>query len=463
MNRIVPLILAFAFFMEMMDSTVIATSLPAIAADIGVNPITLKLALTSYLVALGMFIPVSGWLADKFGAKRVFRLAILVFVIGSVACALSSSLTEFVIFRFLQGMGGSMMTPVGRLVLVRSTPKERFVSAMTLVTVPGLVGPMAGPPLGGFITTYFSWHWIFIVNVPIGLLGIWLSGLYLPEIPRLPTPKMDWRGFALTAIAASGLVFGLSVISMPALPPAVGVLATLTGLAALFAYIRHAKRVEQPILNPSLFKVPVFRVSILGSTIFRVATGAQPFLVPLFLQLGFGLNPFQSGMITFSGAFGALSTKLIATRVLSAVGFRTTMITAAIFGTLSILAVALFEPGTPYWLIVATLFLGGFTRSFLFTSANSLAFTSVPAEEASQATSISSVFQQISIALGVALAGLVLESSYWLNGTELSIADFHLAFIVTGILCGLSVLSLAALPKTAGADVSGHRMRNSEV
>lgn len=462
MNRIVPLILAFAFFMEMMDSTVISTSLPAIAADIGVNPITLKLALTAYLVALGMFIPVSGWLADKFGAKKVFRIAIFIFVIGSVACALSSSLTEFVIFRFIQGMGGSMMTPVGRLVLVRSTTKENFVSAMTLLTLPGLIGPMAGPPLGGFITTYFSWHWIFIINVPIGLLGIWLSGIFLPEIPRLAMPKMDWKGFALTAIAASGLVFGLSVISMPALPPIVGILATAAGLLALVTYLKHARNTERPILNPGLFRNRVFRVSILGGTIFRISSGAQPFLVPLFLQLGFGLNPFHSGLLTFSGAFGAISTKIVAKRVLSTIGFRTTTVVSAVIGAMTILAIAFIQPETPYWILVSLLFLGGFARSFLFTSTNSLAFTSVAKEDASQATSISSVFQQISIALGVALAGLILETSYWWNGTELTVADFHLAFIVTGLMCALSVPLLVTMPKGAGADISGHRARNAE-
>ncbi len=459
MNRIVPLILAFAFFMELMDSTVIATALPAIAVDIGVSPITLKLALTSYLVALGMFIPVSGWLADKFGAKNVFRLAILVFVIGSVACALSSTLTEFVIFRFIQGMGGSMMTPVGRLVLVRSTSKADFVSAMTLVTLPGLIGPMAGPPLGGFITTYFSWHWIFIINVPIGLLGIWLSGIYLPDIPRMPTPKMDWAGFAMTAIAASGVVFGLSVISLPALPPVYGIVATSVGVIALVAYLRHARRVDKPILNPVLFRNPEFRIAIVGATVFRIASGGTPFLIPLFLQLGFGLNPFQSGMVTFSGALGALSTKFVAKRVLSALGFRTVLLGASLAGAITMGVAALFLPGTPYWIIMGSLFLGGIARSFLFTSSNSLAFTSVSAEEASQSTAISSVFQQISMALGVALAGMLLEASGWWHGTDLTIGDFHIAFIVTGAVAAISTLIFASLSKEAGSEISGHRAK----
>lgn len=457
MPRVVPLILAFAFFMEMMDSTVIATSLPAIAADIGVNPITLKLALTSYLVALGVFIPVSGWMADKFGAKTIFRAAILVFVVGSVACSVSSSLPAFVISRFLQGIGGSMMTPVGRLVLVRSVPKTEFVSAMTWITIPGLIGPMAGPPLGGFITTYFSWHWIFLINVPIGLLGVWLATIYLPDIPPRETPKLDWRGFFLSGIAAAGIVFGLSVISLPALPPIIGFAAAIGGAVALVLYIRHARRVPNPILNPRLFRDPIFRLSIIGATIFRVANGAQPFLMPLMLQMGFGLNPFHSGLITFAGAFGAMSTKVMATRALAAKGFRDTMVIAAAAGAAMIGVAVFFTPTTPIWLIILSLYLAGFSRSFLFTSSNSLNFTSVSENDASQATSISSVFQQISTALGVAVAGLILEGGGWWSGQTLSLFSFHLAFGVTALLSALSLIFIVQLPREAGADVSGHR------
>ena len=222
MNRIVPLVLAVALFMEQMDSTVISTALPAIATDIGTSPVALKLALTAYLVSVAIFIPVSSWMADRFGPRRLFRWAIAVFVLGSVACAASGSLGAFVVARFLQGMGGAMMTPVARLVLVRTTPKRDLVSAMAWLTVPGLIGPLVGPPVGGFITTFFTWHWIFLVNVPIGVAGILLAGRLLPEIEPAAGGSIDATGFALSAIAASGVVFGLSVISLPALPPAVG-------------------------------------------------------------------------------------------------------------------------------------------------------------------------------------------------------------------------------------------------
>ena len=222
MNRIVPMILAVALFMEQMDSTVIATSLPAIAHDLCFVPITLKLALTAYMVSLAIFIPLSGWMADRFGAKRIFRAAIVVFVIGSISCAVADSIFAFVVSRFLQGMGGAMMTPVARLVLVRSTPRSELVGAMALLTIPALVGPLAGPPLGGFITTYFSWHWIFLINVPVGIVGFILSGIYLPEIVSENPPPIDVLGFFLSAIAAAGTMFGLSVMSLPALPPEIG-------------------------------------------------------------------------------------------------------------------------------------------------------------------------------------------------------------------------------------------------
>ena len=236
MNRTTPLILAVALFMENMDSTVIATSLPAIASSIGTSPIALKLALTAYLVSLAVFIPISGWMADRFGAKKIFRIAIGVFILGSIGCAAAPSLGFIVGARILQGVGGAMMTPVARLLLVRSTPKSELVSALSWLTIPALVGPLMGPPVGGFITTFFGWHWIFLINVPIGILGIWLSGRFLADVPPREGSAVDGAGFVLSALAASGIVFGLSVVSLPALPVAVGVAATAIGIAAALPF-----------------------------------------------------------------------------------------------------------------------------------------------------------------------------------------------------------------------------------
>ena len=462
MNRIVPLILAVALFMEQMDSTVIATALPAIAADLGVGPITLKLALTAYMVALAIFIPISGWMADRFGAKKIFRLAIFVFIIGSIFCANSDSLVTFVMSRFLQGMGGAMMTPVGRLVLLRTTNRSDLVSAMALLTIPALIGPLTGPPIGGFITTYFSWHWIFIINVPIGFLGIWLSGIYLPEIEATRPPPIDWLGFFLASMAAAGVIFGLSVVGLPALPPAFGIAVTLSGILCGVLYVRHAGRHPSPILSLAIFRNDAFRTATTSSTIFRISTGAVPFLMPLMLQLGFGLNPFQSGMITFAGAIGALTVKFIARRVFAATGFKATLITAGLFAAATTAVNGFFTPETSHALIIAFLVMSGLCRSFFFTGSNALSYSEIDNAQASQATSIASVLQQVSLALGVAFAAFVLEASSVLSGSHLQLADFHLAFFVVAGVSLLATLPLLGLDRHAGSAVSGHRPRAAE-
>jgi EmrB/QacA subfamily drug resistance transporter len=457
LNRIIPLILAVALFMENMDSTVISTSLPAIALDLSVDPIALKLALTSYLVALAIFIPLSGWMADRFGAKRIFRIAIGVFMLGSLACAAAGSLPQFVMARFLQGVGGAMMVPVARIVLVRTTERSDLVSAMALLTVPALIGPMSGPPLGGFITTYFSWHWIFLINIPIGIVGIILSTIYLPEIESAAPPPIDRIGFLLSGIATSGIVFGLSVVSLPALPPSVGVVVAIVGLISGFLYIGHAKRHPAPILNLGLFfTYPTFRTAVLGATLFRIATGAIPFLLPLMLQLGFGLTPFQSGSITFVGAIGAFSTKMLARRTFRLGGFRTVLTTALAAGSILTGVNGLFQPDTPYFLIIAALMAGGFARSFFFTGVNALTFADVDTRDTSQATAIAAVVQQISLALGVALGGTLLEVSSSLKGAPLSLSDFHVAFFGIACLSAMALIPFSRLPHNAGEDVSGH-------
>ncbi len=463
MNRIVPMILAVALFMEQMDSTVIATSLPAIAHDLGVGPITLKLALTSYMVSLAIFIPLSGWMADRFGAKRIFRSAILVFVAGSILCAFSGDLISFVVSRFLQGMGGAMMTPVARLVLVRSTQRSELVGAMALLTIPALVGPLAGPPLGGFITTYFSWHWIFLINVPIGIAGYFLSGAYLPEIESAAPPPIDIKGFFLSAMAASGTMFGLSVMSLPALPPIIGAVAVMVGITCGFLYVRHARRHPAPLLDLDLFKDSAFRAAAIGGSLFRISIGAIPFLMPLMLQVGFGLSPFQSGMITFVGAIGALTTKFFAKRVLVFAGFRTTLIIAALAGAALTFVNGLFTPATPYLVMAFLLLLAGFARSFFFTSVNALSFADIDDADASKATSMSAVLQQISLAMGVAVAGAILEIETTLTGSSLALRDFQIAFMIIGVFTLTAIIPFITMAKNAGASVSGHRLAVKDV
>jgi EmrB/QacA subfamily drug resistance transporter len=460
--RVIPLILAVALFMENMDSTVISTSLPAIAADIGTSPIALKLALTAYLVSLAIFIPISSWFADKYGAKRVFLTAIMVFMAGSIGCAIAGSLGGFVMARFLQGMGGAMMTPVARLVLVRTTERRELVAAMAWLTVPGLIGPLIGPPLGGFITTYFSWHWIFLINIPIGLIGILMARIYLPPMEPIGVKPMDVTGFIIVALAASGIVFGLSVISLPALPPFVGGAAVMIGIVASAAYVFHARRVANPILDFSLFQDGVFRAAIVGGSMFRIGSGALPFLLPLLFQLGFGMTPFESGSLTFATALGAMVMKFVAPGLLRLAGFRNVLILAGLITACFTAGNILFTPLTPHLVILLVLLAAGFSRSMFFTSANALVFATLDDKQASQATAISATTQQVSIALGVAVAGGVLELSGLITGQATSIESFHVALIAVAIITALSVIPFLGMAPEAGNAVSGYRLQAAE-
>lgn len=450
MSRITPLILATALFMENMDSTVIATSLAAIAADIGTDPISLKLALTAYLVALAIFIPVSSWMADRFGARNVFRVAMAVFVLGSIACAFSNSLFAFVGARFLQGMGGALMTPVARLVLVRATPRHDLVNAMAWLTIPGLVGPIVGPPFGGFLTTYFSWHWIFLINVPIGILGIALVSRFLPETIRNAPRAIDFKGFALAGPAFALFAFGTSVISLPALPPVIGVVATIVGLGLVYLYTRHALATDNPLFDLRLLRFPFFRSAVVAGTFFRLGQGAIPFLFPLMLQLSFGYTPFESGMITFAGAVGAIIAKFVANMIFVRMGFRTSLSLATGISAFGLLAMGLYTPQTSVVMIMAILVFVGFWQSIFWTGSNAFVFADIDDKDAGQANVISQVSTQMSIALGVAFGGGMLEASTALRGGEIALSDFHLAFMVLAGVCLISTAMFLRLPRNAG-------------
>ncbi|HET9716597.1 MAG TPA: MFS transporter [Pseudolabrys sp.] len=453
-DRIVPLIIAVALFMENMDSTVIATSLPAIAADIGTNPLALKLAVTSYLLSLAVFIPVSGWTADRFGARTVFRAAIAVFVMGSIGCAFSSSLTHFVIARIVQGMGGAMMTPVGRMVLVRTISRRDLVAAMVWVTTPALIGPVLGPPIGGFITTYATWHWIFIINVPIGLLGIALATRFIPDVRGKDTERFDVVGMVLAGVGIAGMAFGLSVLGLNFLPWRV-VAALIFGGACFFAaYIAHARHTQNPALDLSLLRLPTFFASICGGFIFRLGLGALPFLLPLMLQIGFGMTPFESGMITFASALGAMGMKWATASILRWFGFRNILVANAIISSAFLAACAAFTVATPIALIVLVLLVGGFFRSLQFTSINTIAYAEVEQHRVSRATALTSVAQQLAVSSGVALGATVVELTVYFEGEPLQASHFPPAFLIVAAVSAFSALIFARLPKEAGAEMA---------
>jgi EmrB/QacA subfamily drug resistance transporter len=463
-DRVVPLIVAVALFMENMDSTVIATSLPAIARALGTNPLALKLAVTSYLLALAICIPASGWTADRFGARHIFRIAIGVFVLGSIGCALSRSLEEFVLARIVQGMGGAMMTPVGRLILVRSIDKRLLVHAMSLVTIPALVGPICGPPLGGFITTYASWHWIFIINVPIGLAGLAMATRYIPDVRTERPAPFDFVGFIVSGLGIGGLAFGLSVMGLEFLP--IGVVAALLGVgaASAAAYIVYARHKAAPILDLGLLKLPTFRASILGGFLFRLGIGALPFLLPLLLQLGFDLTPFQSGLITFTGALGSMFMKAAVAGVLRRLGYRPVLIYNSLLSAAFLAACASFVPGMPFAAMIVILLSGGFFRSLQFTSINTLAYAEIEPQLMSRATTLVSVAQQLSLSTGVAVGALVVETTLRLqHGTTMGAWDFPPAFLAVGALSASAAFVFARLPPDAGAELSGRKVAQEAV
>src|SRR4051812_9704040 len=454
-DRLVPLIIAVALFMENMDSTIIATSLPAIAADIGANPLALKLAVTSYLLSLAVFIPASGWTADRFGARTVFRAAIGVFVIGSIGCAMSSSLTDFVIARVVQGIGGAMMTPVGRMVLVRTISKRELVNAMAWVTTPALIGPVLGPPVGGFITTYATWHWIFIINVPIGLVGIVLATRYIEDIRADDHQRFDVIGMVLAGLGIGGIAFGASILGLNFLPVWIVVALVAGGSVFLTAYCVHAKRTENPALDLTLFRLPTFFASVVGGFIFRLGLGALPFLLPLMLQVGFGMTPFQSGMITFATALGAMGMKWATASILRRFGFRNILVVNSVISAAFLAVCAFFTAATPVALMILLLFVGGFFRSLQFTSINTLAYAEVEPARVGRATSIISVAQQLAISAGVAFGALAVEMTIRIKGdVTLGAADFPPAFLIVALVSAFSAIIFMRLAHDAGAEMA---------
>jgi EmrB/QacA subfamily drug resistance transporter len=462
-ERLVPLIVAVALFMENMDSTVIATSLPAIAADIGSSPLELKLAITSYLLALAIFIPASGWAADRFGARTVFRTAIAVFMVGSIGCALSDSLWHFVIARFFQGMGGAMMSPVGRLVLVRTVGKRNLVDAMALLTMPALIGPMLGPALGGFITTYATWHWIFLINIPIGIIGITLVSIFFENLRSDIREPFDLIGLILIGLGVGGLAFGLTVTGIRLVPASVTVALIAAGTTATFAYVVRSRGMAAPVIDLKLFGLATFRAGVVGGFIFRIGAGALPFLLPLLMQLGFGMTPFQSGLTTLSTAVGAMMMKSAVPRILRRVGFRNVLTWNALIAAAMLAACAAFTHATPVAVMIVVLLAGGFFRSLQFTSVNVIAFAEVEPARMSRATSLVAVAQQLSQSVGVALGALVLETVLRFKGTgALAAEDFPPAFLLVGLVSASSVLLFARLPPDAGAEMADRRRDAAE-
>nr|MBW4092904.1 MFS transporter [Pseudomonadota bacterium] len=387
-TRLTAIIVACALFMQNLDSTVIATALPTMARAFHADPVHMNVALTAYLLSVAVFIPASGWMADRFGSRTVFRAAIVVFTVGSILCGRAETLSFLIGARILQGAGGAMMVPVGRLVLLRATPRAELVAAMTWLSMPALLGPVLGPPVGGFIVTYASWRWIFDINVPIGLLGIVAVTLFIEEVREPPPGKFDTIGLLLSAAALSGLMFGLETLGRSLVAPAIGWGLFGGGMAAGALYLVHARFHPAPLLDLSLLRLPCFRVALSAMMLFRTGIGAIPFLLPLMLQVGFGDSAAKSGLITFASSAGALVMKPATQTALRRFGFRDTLVWNGVISAVMVGICAAFRPTWPAAAIYAALLVGGLFRSLQFTAYNTLAYGDVPRKKMSGATSL---------------------------------------------------------------------------
>jgi EmrB/QacA subfamily drug resistance transporter len=437
----VALLVAGAMFMEQLDGTVIATALPQMANSFGVAAVDLNVGMSAYLLTLAVFIPASGWIADKFGARTVFTSAIATFTLASILCGLSGSLWQFIGARVLQGIGGALMVPTGRLIVLRNTEKQHLMRAIAYLTWPALSAPILGPPLGGLITSYASWRWIFLLNIPLGLIAMAVALALVPNVRGGGRGPFDWPGFALTGLAGLGLIYSLETVGHGRLSGAASGFMLAASLAIGLLAVRHMLRAAHPLLDLSAFRVPTFMIALRGGIAFRAAIAALPFLLPLLFQLAFGLDPFASGLLLLAVFAGNLGMKPATSTVLNRVGFRSTVLVNGSIAIATILGCSLLTPETPKAVIVPLLFVSGLARSMQFTALNTLAFADVPQPRMSGANSLFSMLNQMASGLGIAIGAIALRLASLLHpATEaVSTRDFQIAF------CVIAVLAIAAM------------------
>ncbi|MDQ0475120.1 MFS transporter [Labrys wisconsinensis] len=454
----VALLVAGAFFMENLDGTVIVTALPEMARSFGVHPIDLNIGISAYVLTLAVLIPASGWAADRFGARRVFAGAVVVFTVASMLCGLSGDLTTFTLARILQGAGGALMVPVGRLAVLRSTGKHELVRAIATITWPGLAAPVVGPPLGGFITTYASWHWIFFLNLPLGLIAFVLALRLIPDTERGRPVPFDPLGFILTGLACSAVMAGLDLVGRSTGWPLAG-LCLLVGVGTGAAATLHARRRPHPLVDLRALSLRSYAVTIWGGSLFRIAIAAIPFLLPLMFQLGFGLDAFRSGLLVLAVFAGNLAMKPLTTAVLHRFSFRAILLWNGLLNAAAIFACALLTPATPVAVVAALLFVSGLTRSMQFTALNTLAFADVPEAWMSGANTLFNMAQQMAMGMGIAAGAVALRAAGWFvpGAPAVPLGSFHLAFLMTGMIALAGCLDLLGLERTAGDAVRARR------
>lgn len=454
-STLIALLVAVTFFMENLDATVIATALPDIASTFGVGAVDVNIGMSAYMLAVAVFIPISGWLADRLGSRWVFGSAIVLFSVSSLMCGWSDSLQTFVAARVLQGISGAMMVPVGRLAVLRTTEKKDLVRAISFITWPGLVAPILGPPVGGFIVTHASWPWIFYLNLPLGLLALIATLVLIPKRDEVTSRTFDFSGFLLVGLASAALLYGVELLGQSRGSLLQGLVLSGAGMIlGAFAW-RHMRRRAQPLLALGVVSVRTFSVCLCGGSIFRVAISTLPFLLPLMFQLAFGLSAFDAGLLVLAVFAGNLAMKPFTTWVMQRWGFRPVLMINGVLGVLAIAACALLDERMSWALILFILFVGGLSRSMQFTLFNTLGFADIPKAQMSDASTLFSMFFQLSMAMGVAIGALLLRFAMNFHGNtgQAATADFQMTFLLVAVIAGVALLDNLRLPPQAGESV----------
>jgi EmrB/QacA subfamily drug resistance transporter len=453
------LLVAGAYFMEILDATVIAPAAPHIAADLGVPPVAVNVAITAYVLTLAVLIPISGWLTDRYGARRIFVAAIIVFTLASAGCAAAQDLPMLVATRVVQGFGGAMMVPVGRLVVIRTTAKSDLVRAVAYLTWPALVAPLLAPALGGLLSTYASWRWIFLLNLPLGLVAAVLARRLVPDVRAEDPGPLDWRGFLLAAAGIAALVVGMESIAAPHPDWLLAIGALLLATAGIAATIGYLLRARRPLLDLRTVRIPSFRVTAVGGSVFRAVITAIPFLLPLFFQLGFGWSAAHAGLVVIALFAGNMGIKPVTTPLMRRLGIRTVMLGAVAASAACLVGLAFLQPATPLPVLLALLVASGVFRSIGFTAYNTIAFADVPPERMTSANALMSTLQEVGAGLGVAVGALLVRLGGPLApaigfGTD-GDAAYRVAFVVLAVLLAAAAIEAFMLPRSAGDVVTG--------
>ncbi len=463
-KRYMPWLVAVALFMENLDATIVNTAVPTMATSLNVAPLSLKGVLTSYTLSLAVFIPISGWMADRFGTKQVFKLAIGLFIIGSLLCGVAPNVPFLVASRILQGIGGAMMTPVGRLALVRTFLRSELLSAMNYVIIPALIGPLLGPFVGGLIVHWLHWRVIFFLNLPFGFVGLWMVRRYMPDFRDENTPPLDRLGFLLFGTGIALLSYVLEVFGEHTMK-LTDISFMLAGAIVLLAvYVWHAQQAAAPVLSLALFRIRTFAISVGGGFFTRIGIGGMPFLLPLLYQIGLGYPAWQAGLLTMPQAAAAITMKMCSKWILARLGHRLVLISNTVLLGLNIMLFTQIGPGSPLLAILSLSFTQGFFASLQFTSMNTLTFADVADKDASKASSLSSTSMQMSLSFGVATASLL---AAWFIGhvdqtdATQTIPALHKAFLAMGAFTILSSLMFWRLTSTDGDNVS-NRVRSPD-